>query len=182
MGEKSVDNLLAGIEASKKQPLSRVLAALNIRHVGAGTSELLTAQYADMDALMSADADALQSIDGIGPEVARSVVDWFAEPHNRDVVTALRAAGLNMTQPRAARTDSPIAGKTFVVTGTLERFSRKEIEDAIKRLGGKAAGSVSGNTDFLVAGEKAGSKLDKARKLGVQVLSEREFIDMAQLE
>ncbi|MCH8804528.1 MAG: NAD-dependent DNA ligase LigA [Planctomycetes bacterium] len=177
MGEKSADNLLAGIEASKQRPLARVLAALNIRHVGANTAHLLAEHFGSMKALMDADEEALQEVEGIGPEVAASLRRWFDSDVGRKTVAQLAAAGVNMKQPKSAAPtrDGAVAGKTFVVTGTLANHSRKEIQDRIKRCGGKVASSVSKNTDYLVAGEKAGSKLDKARALGVPVLNEEEI-------
>jgi DNA ligase (NAD+) len=176
MGEKSADNLLAGIERSKRQPLARVLAALGIRHVGVNTAELLAEHFGAMDAIMAADEAALQEVEGIGPEVSASLREWFDSPNGKKTITELKAVGVNMAQPQARRrTAGALAGKTVVVTGTLARYARKEIEDLIKEHGGKAAGSVSKNTDYVVAGESPGSKLDKARELGVRVLSEEEF-------
>lgn len=181
MGEKSVDGLLAGIETSKSRPLSRVLAALNIRHIGTSTAELLAEHFGDIDALAAADENALQSIEGIGPEVAASVRAWFTSAVGRETIDDLRSVGVHLTQPRTAPrpTEGPFVGKTVVVTGTLARFSRSEIEALIKNLGGKPGGSVSKKTDYLVAGEEAGSKLEKARTLGVPVLTEEEFIALA---
>jgi len=180
MGEKSVDNLLEGIEASKRQPLARVLAALGIRHVGTNTAELLAEHFGEMGKLMGASDEALQQVEGIGPEVATSIRAWFGSEAGRWTIAELKAVGVNLKQPRprATRRAAALEGKTLVVTGTLERYSRKEIEDLIKRLGGKATGSVSKKTDYVVAGESAGSKLTKAQQLGVPVLSEREFEEL----
>ncbi len=179
LGEKSVDNLLAAIEASKQRPLARVLAALNIRHVGSNTAELLANHFGSMDALLAADETALQEVEGIGPEVASSLRRWFDSDTGRQIVADLKAVGVNMTQPRpaaaAAAAEGALAGKTVVVTGTLARYSRSEIEGLIKQHGGKATGSVSKKTDYVVAGSAAGSKLAKAQQLGVAVLSEAEF-------
>ncbi len=176
MGAKSADNLLAAIEASKQQPLARVLAALNIRHVGVNTALLLAEHFGSMDAIGEADAGALQEVEGIGPEVAASIRSFFHHKSGRHVVEALRKVGVNMTQPKRKRSGpQPFAGKTIVVTGTLERYSRKEIEDLIVSLGGKAGGSVSGKTDFVVAGADPGSKIDKARQLGLEIIDEKEF-------
>lgn len=175
MGEKSVDALLRGIEASKARPLARVLAALNIRHVGGTTAELLADHFHDMSALAAADEGALQQVEGVGAELAGSIRAFFAGP-GRQIVADLASAGVNMTQPRrAVVAQGPLAGKTVVVTGTLSGYSRKEIQDVIKAQGGKSAGSVSRKTDFVVAGADAGGKLDTARQLGVRVLSEEEF-------
>lgn len=175
MGEKSVDALLRGIEASKSRPLARVLAALNIRHVGGTTADLLADHFHDMSALADADSDALQQVEGIGAEVAASIRAYF-DGAGRGIVHELASVGVNMRQPRRkVASDGPLAGKTVVVTGTLARYSRKEIQDLIKDLGGKVAGSVSRQTDFVVAGQDAGSKLETARRLGVRVLTEEEF-------
>jgi len=176
MGDKSADNLLAGIERSKQQPLARAVAALGIRHVGVNTAELLAAHFGSMDALLAADEAALQEVEGIGPEVSASLREWLDSPTGRQTIAELKAVGVNMTQPRTrARAAGALAGKTIVVTGTLARYSRNEIETLIKERGGKATGSVSKKTDYVVAGESPGSKLDKARELGVRVLSEEEF-------
>ena len=177
MGEKSVDNLLAGIEQSKQQPLARLVAALNIRHVGTNTADLLAQHFATMDALLAADEAALQEVEGIGPEVSASLRQWFDSETGRRTIAELKAVGVKMSQPQARRRGAggTLAGKTVVVTGTLSKYSRSEAETLIKDHGGKATGSVSKNTDYVVAGESPGSKLDKARALGIPVLSEAEF-------
>ncbi len=178
MGEKSVDNLLAGIAASKERPLSRVVAALNIRHVGSNTAELLSEHFGDIDALCATDIETLQAVDGVGPEVANSLHTWLHSETGQATIADLRDAGVNLTQPRdesAAAASQALAGKTFVVTGTLAKYKRSEIEALIKQLGGKTTGSVSKKTDYLVAGESPGGKLEKARKLGVTVLTEADF-------
>ncbi|MBN2584582.1 MAG: NAD-dependent DNA ligase LigA [Planctomycetes bacterium] len=179
MGEKSAENLVRAIEASKGRSLARVIAAMNIRNVGGHVAEVLADEFRSMEDLISAAAESerLETVHEIGPVVARSIHDFFAGDAGRKLVQDLRAAGVRMeAEARTDRGNLPLGGKTLVVTGTLERFSRSEIESLIKSLGGRAAGSVSKKTDFLVAGENAGSKLDKAQKLGVQVLSEREFL------
>ncbi len=181
MGEKSIDNLLAAIVRSKKQPLSRVLAALNIRHVGGASAELIAERFGTMQHIAEATVEALQEVDGVGPEMAESVRVFFDSAAGRETWEALYREDVNMTQPETRpRGARPLAGKTLVVTGTLEHFGRKEIEKLIKDLGGKTAGSVSKKTDYLVVGEKAGSKLDKAEKLGVTVLTEAEFIELTE--
>jgi DNA ligase (NAD+) len=176
-GEKRTATLLKGIEESKSRPLSRVLAALGIRHVGANTAELLAEHFGTMDAIAAATEESLQEIAGIGPEVAASVVKWFASEAGRKTIAELKAVGVNMTQPKRRRAagELPLAGKTVVVTGTLANYDRKQIEQRIKDLGGKVSSSVSKNTDFVLAGEAPGSKLDKAQALGVKVLSEADF-------
>lgn len=177
LGEKSVDNLLAAIEESKRQPLGRVLAALNIRHIGTHTAELLAGHFGSLSALREADEDALRSVDGIGPEMAASLRRWFDSDTGQQIVAELEAAGLNLTQPQVAQaeTEQPLADQTVVVTGTLARYSRQEIEELIKRLGGKSTSSVSKKTSFVVAGDAPGSKVEKAHRLGVPVLTEAEF-------
>lgn len=176
MGEKSTDNLLEAIDRSRQRPLARVLAALNIRHVGTSTAELLADHFGTIDALQAASEEQLQEVEGVGPEVAGALHTWLQSAVGRETVDVLRDVGVNLTQPQRTRAAGGVlAGKTLVVTGTLSRYSRKEIEALIKQHGGKAASSVSGNTDYLVAGEDAGSKLAKAQKLGVTVLDEDGF-------
>ncbi len=180
MGEKSIDNLLAGIEESKKRPLSRVLAALNIRHVGASTAELLADHFGSIEKLESATEEELAEIEGIGPEVAGSIARFFNSKEGVRVVQRLKDAGVNMVQSKRPQTaESPLAGKTVVVTGMLESMSRKEAQDLIKQLGGKATGSVSTKTDLVVYGDSPGSKLDKARQFGVKTVDEAEFLIMS---
>lgn len=181
MGRKSAANLIEAIEASKSRPLSRLLNGLGIRHVGEHTGEVLAAQYGTIDALMDASREELTNIHEIGEVVAASVHDFFHTDKNRDMIAQLKKHGLTMRETsRAASSGArPFDGKTFVVTGTLVKYTRDGIHDRIKALGGRAASSVSGNTDYLVAGENAGSKLNKARQLGVKVLTEDEFERMA---
>ncbi len=175
-GEKRTDKLLEGIERSKKQPLSRLLAGLNIRHVGASTADLLAEHFGSMKKLMEASEEELMEVDGVGPELARSIHHFCTSKVGRELVKRLEEHGVNMTEARKARAASgPLAGKTVVVTGTLESMGRKEVQDLIKQLGGKAAGSVSKSTDLVVAGESPGSKLDKAKELGIKVVDEDEF-------
>ncbi|TWT41927.1 DNA ligase [Phycisphaerae bacterium RAS1] len=179
-GKKRTESLLRGIDAARARPLARLLAALGIRHVGSTTAELIADHFGAIDALVEADETALQAIEGVGPEVAKSVRSWFQSPRGRQIVDDLKAGGVNTTQPRKARpaVGSPLSGKTVVVTGTLARYSRKEIEDLIKGLGGKAAGSVSKKTDYVVVGAEAGSKADKARELGIRILDEDAFDEL----
>lgn len=177
MGEKSVDNLLAAIEASKTRPLSRLLAALSLQHVGATTAELLAEHFGTMDALAAASEEELQQVEGIGPEVAGSVRRWLDSEVGRRTIEDLKSVGVNMTQPRPERPapPGPLTGKTVVVTGTLSRYTRRQVEDLIRRHGGRPAGSVSQSTDYVLAGADPGSKLDQARALGIRVLNEDEF-------
>ncbi len=181
MGEKSVDNLLAGIEASKSQPLWRLLTGLNIRHVGTRNAQILAERFYTIDRIMAQSAEDLANVDEIGPIIAQSVSDFFQSEAGKNLIEELRGFGLNLGSEeeavarQAAAEASPIAGKTFVVTGTLVKYKRDEIQDLIRQNGAKAASSVSKNTDYLVAGENAGSKLAKAEQLGVAVLSEDQF-------
>lgn len=179
--DKKVDNLLAGIAASTAQPPTRLLTALGIRFVGNVVAALLIDELGSIDALANASLEELQSIEGIGPQTAASVVDWFSHESNRALLEKLRAAGLQFA---AARTSAPaeaqtLAGLTFVITGTLPTWSRDEATAFIQSHGGKVTGSVSKNTDYLVAGEAAGSKLAKAEALGVVVLDEAGLRDLA---
>jgi DNA ligase (NAD+) len=180
MGEKSADNLLASIEASKKKPLSKLLAALNIRHVGGTTAGLLAEHFGDMDTLVQASEENLTAVEGIGPELAASVYRFFASKDGRAMIQRLKGAELNMKQPRrAVAAGAPFAKMTVVITGTLESMGRKEAQELITSLGGKPAGSVSKKTDLVVAGEKAGSKLAKAKELGIETINEQEFLRRA---
>jgi DNA ligase (NAD+) len=183
MGEKKVDNLLAGIEAAKGRGLERVLCGLGVRHVGSTVSKILAKQYRSIDALQAATCAEIQSFkrdgeeSGIGPEIAASLHHFLSSAAGRAVVQELRSAGvlLESTSAELAPTSQIFAGKTFVVTGKLEKYAREEIHALVEQHGGKAGSSVSRQTDYLVAGEKAGSKLTKAEQLGVVVLSETEF-------
>lgn len=178
MGEKSAANLIAGIEASKQQPLSRLLHGLNIRHVGGHTAEILAQHFGSIGPLMDATPEDLEAIHEIGAVVAASVHGFFEVPENRALIDRLRAAGLTLAEPQSNAGDAgrrPFEGKTFVVTGTLTHYTREDIHERIKALGGRPSSSVSAKTDYLVAGEKAGSKRTKAEQLGVPILSEAEF-------
>jgi len=180
MGEKSASNLLAALEASKGRGLARVLYALGIRHVGQGTAAELAAHFGSMDALARASVDELTAVPDIGEKIARSIVEYFAEPRNLAVIEALKAAGVKMTEdaPPAGEGERPLEGKRFVITGTLSGMTRQEAEAAIKRLGGTTSGSVSRNTDYLVVGASPGSKLQKALDLGVPILDEEAFLKL----
>ena len=170
-------NLIKGIAASKDRGLARLVASLSIYGVGASMSEPLTQSFSSLDALLAASVDDLARVKGVGPKRAESVYGFFHNDTGMQLVTALRAAGLKLTEETKAAPvgQLPLAGKTVVVTGTLTKYDRNTIEELIKSLGGKPSGSVSRKTDYLLAGEKAGSKLDKAKELGVKVLTEEEF-------
>ncbi|MNX57962.1 DNA ligase [compost metagenome] len=180
--EKSADNLLAALEASKQQPLERLIFALGIHEIGEQTARLLARRYRSIERLSQATAQELQAIPTIGPSLSESLVDFFAEAHNQEVLGKLRAAGVAMELEGEADVPvvGPLAGKTFVFTGKLDRMSRPDAEALVLRLGGAAGSSVTKKTDYLVAGADAGSKLEKANKLGVPVLSEDEFHDMVE--
>lgn len=180
MGKKSAANLIAAIEESKKRPLGRLLNGLGIRHVGAHIADVLAAEFGSLEKLMHASVDNLTGIHEIGDVVAESVHDFFATAENRELIRRLGACGVRLEDEARAKTGPrPFEGKTFVVTGTLEKYSRDEIHERIKALGGRAAGSVSAKTDYVVAGDNAGSKLAKAQQLGVPILTEAEFERMA---
>ncbi|BCR03951.1 DNA ligase [Desulfuromonas versatilis] len=181
MGEKLAENLLGAIESSKQRPLPRFLHALGIRHVGQHIAKVLARQFGSLEALARASREELLAVHEIGPQVAESVVSFFASPRNREVLEALEKSGVS-PGTEARRAGGPLSGKTFVFTGALTRFGRKEAQEMVERLGGRAAGSVSKKTDYVVAGEEAGSKLEKARQLGIALLSEEEFLEMMEKE
>ena len=175
-GEKSVENLLGAIETSKQRSFSKVLFALGIRHVGTSVAQLLVSRLRTMDALTNASRDDLQTIQGVGPQIAESIRLFLEDKHNSKIVEKLRKAGLRFEEKlqRVAR-QSLFSGKTVVLTGTLSAYSREEAKQKIEELGGSVASSVSSKTDFVVVGADAGSKLDKAKKLGVRTIDEVEF-------
>ena len=177
MAEKSVSNLLSAIESSKSQPLTRVLVALGIAFVGGEVAAVLARHFGSMDEIRKASQDDLVAINTIGPKIAESVHEYFSQASNVDLVNELNRAGVNMTEESASTSDvgTPLEGKRFVVTGRLNNYSRSEIQNKIKELGGTVSGSLSKRTDYLVAGEGGGSKLADAERLGVGVLSEEEF-------
>ena len=180
MAEKSASNLLAGVARSKSRPLSRVLVALGIGHVGSEVADLLPRHFGTMEALMAATEEDLSAIPTVGPKIAASVVAYFRTEGNRKVIDKLRDAGVRLAdEERAEPSEQVLAGLRFVVTGRLPGFSRSEIEGRIKDLGGSVGSSVSRNTSYLVAGEDAGSKLADAERLGVEVLDEETFLKLA---
>jgi DNA ligase (NAD+) len=173
--DKKADNLVASIDASRRQPLSRLIYALGIRGVGEVLANDLARFYPGLDSLSHASLDELQTIEGVGPNIAQAIVDWFARPANREILSKLRSAGvwpqseLAFTGPA---TPQPLEGLTFVITGTLPAWSREQAKDFIEAYGGKITDSVSKKTSYLVLGENPGSKLDKALSLGVPILDE----------
>ena len=175
MAEKSAQNLLDEIEASKSNSLARLIYALGIPFVGERTAQLLAEHFGSLDKLASATVEELSEVPEVGPKVAASIVEFFSEPANRKLVEKLRKAGLRFTEERKARRDSRLAGKTFVFTGALAHRSREQAEELVVSHGGKVASSVSKKTDYVVVGTEPGSKYDKAKSLGVTILDEAQF-------
>jgi DNA ligase (NAD+) len=178
MGEKSAQNILDEIENSKRLPLDRVIYGLGIRFVGERTAEFLAEHFGSMDVLEHASVEELQNVDEVGPRIAASIAEFFSIPANRKLVERLREAKLTLTGEKKQR-GTKLAGKTFVLTGTLPRFTRDEAKKMIEDAGGKVTGSVTRKTDYVVAGSDAGSKLDKARELGVAVIDEKQMEELA---
>ena len=176
-GSTAAKKLLAAIESSKEQDVSRLIYALGIRQVGAKTGKVLASTFGSMDALMAASLEELTAVPDVGGVTAANIRDWFSQEQSRHMVERLRQAGVNFESKRVI-TDARFAGKTFVLTGALSKFTREEATEKIELLGGKASGSVSKKTSFVVVGENAGSKERKARELGIPILSEDEFLDM----
>jgi len=174
--DKGADSLIAAIEASKSQPLQRLLNALGIRHVGSIAAQLLAQHFGTLDAILSASADDILNVRGIGSTIAEGVVAYFSDPAGRALVEKLRSHGLNFTEPRAVVAGGPLSGKTLVITGTLPTLSRAKATATIEAAGGRVTGSVSKSTDFLLAGEDAGSKLEKAKSLGVTIIDEADLL------
>ena len=177
MGDKSAQNILHEIERSKQLPLERVIFGLGIRFVGERTAQFLAEHFGEMDALMNASEEELQQVEEVGPRIAKSIVEFFSEPKNRELVEELRAAGLTLRGKKKER-GTKLAGKTFVLTGTLANLTRDEAKKMIEDAGGKVTGSVSKKTDYVVAGTEAGSKLDKAKELGVAVIDEDQMREL----
>jgi len=180
---KWADNLLKGIADSKDRGLARVLAGIGVPMVADSMADILAQEFLDIDALMNAPEERLLQVEGVGPERAKAIHDYFRLETTRNMIADFKELGLKLTEEKRVvggpgAVASGVLGKTFVVTGTLANYERGEIEDLIKSLGGKATGSVSKKTDYVVAGENAGSKLDKAKELGVPVLTESEFEQM----
>jgi DNA ligase (NAD+) len=174
-GEVSVNNLLTAIEGAKDRPLARLLTALGIRMIGGTVAETLARHFGSLEAILVATPDQLEEIDGIGPEISRSVADWIGEEENRRLVDRLAAAGVRLADPEPEGRDTTLAGLSVVITGTLQDFSREAATAAVVERGGKVTGSVSGKTSALIAGEGGGSKLTKAESLGVPVIGEEAF-------
>jgi len=178
-GKTAAKKLLAAIEESKKQDVSRLIYALGIRQVGAKTGKILTSSFGSLDALMQASVEELTQIPDVGAVTAENIHNWFAQEQSGHIVEQLRNAGVNFQSLRSV-SDNRFAGKTFVLTGALTKFTRDEATEKIEQLGGKASGSVSKKTSYVVVGENAGSKERKARELGIPILTEDEFLEMIQ--
>jgi DNA ligase (NAD+) len=177
MAEKSADNVITAIEASKTRPLWRFVTALGIRHIGGQSAQILAEYFGSLSELMEATQEELADIDQIGPTMANSVYEYFRNSKNKRTIDELLAAGVKPEKPKIKRSDK-LAGKTIVVTGTLENFTRQQIEQAIRQAGAKSSSSVSKKTDFVLVGDNPGSKLDKAKKLGVKVIDEKQFLEL----
>ncbi|WP_018295057.1 NAD-dependent DNA ligase LigA [Mariprofundus ferrooxydans] len=176
MGEKKITNLQLSIERSKQRPLARFLHALGIRHVGSATAAALATHFTDLELLIQADEEALLAVPDVGPEVAGSILSFFREQHNRDVIDRLLAAGVTPEAPQQQQHDHPLAGKTVVLTGSFVAIKRRTAQEQLRALGVRPSGSVSKQTDLVIAGEKAGSKLTKARELGIEVADEAQLL------
>jgi DNA ligase (NAD+) len=177
MGEKSAENLIQSIENSKSTTLARFLYALGIREVGEATAVALAGYFGNLPAIVSAKEEQLLEVPDVGPIVASRIRSFFDEPHNLEVIERLQGSGIQWedTEPQKVAADGPLSGKTFVLTGTLSDMTRDQAKTRIQALGGKVTGSVSKKTDYVVFGEKAGSKLSKAQNLGVETLDEEQF-------
>ena len=181
MGKKSAENLVAAIERSKGNDLSRLLFAFGIRHVGQKAGKVLSDHFGSLDALLAAPVEEMTDIRDIGQTTAESIAAWRSQEQSHHLIEALRACGVNFTGEKTVKSDK-LAGQTIVATGSLTRFTRKQINDIIESMGGKASGSVSKKTSLVVAGENAGSKLQKAAELGIPVVGEDEFARMIGLD
>lgn len=180
MGIKSADNLLKAIEASKDRPLHRLITALGIRHVGAKTARQLTERFHNIQAFFTADAEEFLSVPEVGDKIADSAVNFFAEPRNREMIMNLQRFGVNTIETEIKKKDGKLEGKTFVLTGTLESMTRREAGEKIESLGGQIINSVSKKTDYVVSGLEPGSKYQKAIELGIQILDEKQFLELIQ--
>jgi DNA ligase (NAD+) len=179
MGQKSAENLVRAIAHSKTQPWERVLYGLGIRHVGSVNAQILAEQFPTVEALAAAEVEAIASVYGIGPEIAQSVYDWFRRPEHQILVASLKQAGVQLhgTAPATPRS-TVLSGKTFVLTGVLPTLKRDEAKTLIQKAGGKVTGSISKKTDYVIVGEDAGSKLEKAVELGITQFSEAELLTL----
>ena len=180
MGKKSSENLLQAIAKSKANSLGQLIFALGIRLVGERAGKILAGWFGSIDKLREAEVETLMGIPEIGPKMAESIVAYFKEPGNLMLLERLREAGVNMRQEQAQAGGRPLEGTTFVLTGTLQRYTRKEAQELIENLGGRVSSSVSAKTDYVLAGEDPGSKYDKALAVGVRIITEEEFGEMVE--
>jgi len=178
MADKSAQNLLDAIEGSKKSDMSRLLAGLGIPHVGATVAVLLADHFGSLDALMAGSKEALEGVEGIGPIVGDSILTFFSDGSNRRTIARLKVSGVNMGAEIRRKAGGPLTGKTVVISGTLDGLSRDEAKEAVRRAGGKVTSSVSKKTDIVVVGADPGSKYDKAVRLGLRIVDEKEFLEL----
>ena len=178
LGEKSIDNLLNAIEKSKSQPFSKVLFAIGIRYIGACAAQKITDHFNSIDDIIVADEEEITSVYEIGPSISKSIKQFFSDKKNVKLIEELKKSGLNFISEKKEIKQTQLTGKIFVLTGTLSTFSREDAGARVLALGGKVTSSVSTNTDYVVAGEKAGSKLSKAESLGVKVIDETAFLKL----
>jgi DNA ligase (NAD+) len=178
MGEKSADNIINAINNSRDRPLARVIYALGIRHIGEEMAEILAGKYHSIDELAQASRDELMEISAVGPKIADSITAFFRQEDNLKIISRIKEAGVKLEESAAIRKDLPFSGKEFIVTGRLENFSRQEAESKIKELGGSAKDNVTRRTDYVVFGADPGSKLARARELGIKTIDEKEFLKL----
>ena len=181
MAEKSADNVLAAVKKSKQTTLPRFLFALGIREVGIATAQAVSQHFGSLDKVMAADVEVLTEVPDVGPIVANHIHEFFAEPRNREVIQQLIDAGLEWPKTENLSSNQSLSGNTYVLTGTLENMSRDEAKQRLVALGAKVTGSVSTKTTAVIAGDKAGSKLAKAEKLGIEILSENDLEELLDL-
>jgi DNA ligase (NAD+) len=174
--DQSADQLVAGIAASKARPLSTLLFAVGIRHVGKNVAQILARRFGTLEAIMAADSETIGEVPGVGPTIAEAVVSFFKEPRNRKLIHRLVEAGVGMPEPNAISPGGPLEGKSYVLTGTLPTLSRSEAAGLIERAGGRVTGGVTKQTDVVVAGADAGAKLARAQSLGIEVIDEAELL------
>jgi len=182
MAKKSAQNILDALEKSKTTSLARFIYSLGIRHVGESTAKSLAKHFGSLDALLASDENQILSVNDIGPVVAQSILSFFADPLNRQLIDQLRTSGIHWEEDEPEQSSDLLAGKTFVLTGTLPTLSRDDARAKIEAAGGKVAGSVSKKTSYVVAGEEAGSKLTRAEELGVAILDEEQFLKLLESE
>ena len=180
-GKKFAQNLVDSIIASKQNDLYRLITALGIRHVGVKAAKILAKRFGNIDSLSLATIEELSEVEDIGPIVAQSIKEFFAQEQTQDLILRLKNAGVNTERIKDEKEDNRFEGKNFVLTGSLEKYSRDEASNIIEKFGGKTSNSVSKKTSYVLAGEDAGSKLTKAQSLGVQIITEAEFEDMCKL-